>query len=129
MLQAKGYEAFLPTYRHRVKYNKNFDLPLFPSYVFCRIELSSRLPVITTPGVFSIVGNRPEPEPISEQEAEGVRRMLESGFMPIPGLIWCPDRWSHSSPVHCGVFRAWSSAQAMGNGWSFRSICFGALSL
>src|SRR5205085_4481438 len=42
MLHGKGYEAFLPTYSHRVKYNKNFDLPLFPSYVFCRIELSSR---------------------------------------------------------------------------------------
>ncbi|MGI8959268.1 MAG: transcription termination/antitermination protein NusG [Bryobacteraceae bacterium] len=84
ILQAKGYEAFLPTYCHRVKYNKSFELPLFPSYVFCRIELSNRLPVMMTPGIFSIVGNGPEPEPISENEVQGVRRMLESGFMPIP---------------------------------------------
>jgi transcription antitermination factor NusG len=84
VLQAKGYEAFLPTYTHRVKYNKNFELPLFPSYVFCRIELSTRLPVMMTPGVFSIVGNGLEPEPISEDEVQGVRRMLESGFTPIP---------------------------------------------
>jgi transcription termination/antitermination protein NusG len=84
MLQEKGYETFLPTYSHRVKYNKSFDLPLFPSYVFCRIELSSRLPVMRTPGVFSIVGNGAEPEPISEQELEEVRSMLDSGFKPIP---------------------------------------------
>lgn len=87
ILQSKGYEPFLPTYRHRVKYNKTFELPLFTSYVFCRIELSARLPVMTTPGVFSIVGNGPEPEAISEQELEGVRRMVQSGVaVPWPYL-------------------------------------------
>jgi transcription termination/antitermination protein NusG len=84
MLQAKGYEVFLPTYSHRVKYHKTFELPLFPSYVFCRLDLWKRLPVMTTPGVFSIVGNGPEPEPVSEQELEGVRRVLQSGLVPIP---------------------------------------------
>jgi transcription termination/antitermination protein NusG len=84
ILQAKGFEAFLPTYRHQVKYHKFFELPLFPSYVFCRVDLSKRLPIMMTPGVFSIVGNGPEPEAISEQEVQAVRRMLESGFMPIP---------------------------------------------
>jgi transcription antitermination factor NusG len=90
VLQGKGYDAFLPTYNHRVKYNKIFELPLFPGYVFCRIELSNRLPVMTTPGVFSIVGNGLEPEPICEHEIEGVRRMLDSGFVPIP--------WPYVSP-------------------------------
>jgi transcription antitermination factor NusG len=90
ILQGKGYEAFLPTYRHRVKNNKSFELPLFPGYVFCRIELSNRLPVMTTPGIFSIVGSGSEPEAICEHEVEGVRRMIESGFTPIP--------WSYLSP-------------------------------
>jgi transcription antitermination factor NusG len=90
MLRGKGHETFLPTYNHRVKYGKIFELPLFPGYVFCRIELSSRLPVMMTPGIFSIVGNGPEPEAICEQEIEGVRRMLESGFGPIP--------WPYLSP-------------------------------
>jgi transcription termination/antitermination protein NusG len=84
MLQGKGYETFLPTYSHRVKYNKAFELPLFPGYVFCRIELSNRLPVMATPGIFSIVGNGPKPEPIREHEVEGIRRMVESEFMLIP---------------------------------------------
>jgi transcription termination/antitermination protein NusG len=90
ILQGKGYEVFLPTYRHRVKNNKSFELPLFPGYVFCRIELSKRLPVMTTPGIFSIVGSGSEPEPIGEREIEGVRRMIESGLAPIP--------WSYLSP-------------------------------
>jgi transcription antitermination factor NusG len=84
ILERKGYEAFLPTYSHRAKYHKNFELPLFPSYVFCRIELSERLPIMTTPGVFSIVGNGPEPEAISEHEIQAVRRLTESGLMPVP---------------------------------------------
>lgn len=84
MLQGKGHEAFLPTYSHRVKYNKTFELPLFPGYVFCRIELSNRVPVLSTPGIFSILGNGPEPEAICEHEVEGIRRMLESELMPIP---------------------------------------------
>jgi transcription termination/antitermination protein NusG len=84
MLQGKGYETFLPKYSHRVKYNKAFDLPLFPGYVFCRIELSNRLPVMATPGIFSIVSNGSEPEPIPEHEVEGIRRMVESEFMAIP---------------------------------------------
>src|SRR3954451_5420291 len=78
VLQLKGYEAFLPTYRHRVKYNKTFELPLFPGYVFCRLDLSTRLSAMMTPGVFSIVGNGPEPEAISERQVEAVRLTIEA---------------------------------------------------
>jgi transcription antitermination factor NusG len=84
MLQGKGYEAFLPTYSHGAKYNKSFDLPLFPGYVFCRFEASSRLPVLTTPGVFSIAGNGLNPEPICEHEMEGLKRMLTANLTPVP---------------------------------------------
>jgi transcriptional antiterminator RfaH len=92
MLHGKGYEAFLPTYTHRVKHNKSFELPLFPGYVFCRIDLSSRLPVMMTPGIFSIVGNGPDPEPVCEHEMEGIRRMLESGFKPVPWPYLLPGQ-------------------------------------
>jgi transcription termination/antitermination protein NusG len=84
MLQAKGCDIFLPTYSHRVKYHKSFELPLFPSYVFCRLDVSRRLPIMTTSGVFSIVGNGPDPEAIPENEIETVRRMLQSGLEPRP---------------------------------------------
>jgi Transcription termination factor nusG len=46
----KGLESFLPLYkaRHRwVDRTKNLDLPLFPGYVFCRMDPHVRLPVMT----------------------------------------------------------------------------------
>lgn len=84
ILQGKGYEVFLPTYTHRVKYHKTFELPLFPSYVFCRMEAGSPLAVVSTPNVFSIVGSGKGPDPISEDEVQGIRRMIESGSGPMP---------------------------------------------
>lgn len=83
-LEGKGHDTLVPTYSHRVKYNKRFDLPLFPGYVLCRIDLANRLPVLTTPGVLFIVGMGPEPEPISEQELQQIVRLTESGLMPKP---------------------------------------------
>jgi transcriptional antiterminator NusG len=90
MLQGKGYEAFLPTYSHGTKHHKSFDLPLFPGYVFCRFEASNRLPVLTTPGVFSIAGSGLNPEPIREGEMEGLKRMLAANVTPVP--------WPYMSP-------------------------------
>ncbi len=77
----KGYEAFLPTYTNCHRY-KQFQLPLFPGYVFCRSELSKTLPLITTPGVCSIVGNGRQL--ISEEEIDAVRRVAAAGLTPCP---------------------------------------------
>ena len=85
ILQGKGYEIFLPTYTHRVKYSKTFELPLFPSYVFCRLDPQTPLPIISTPGVFSIISNAEGPAPISEHELDGLRRMLQATSMP---TVW-----------------------------------------
>jgi transcription antitermination factor NusG len=83
-LKGKGYESFLPTY-HKVRRNgKKFELPLFPGYVFCRAEPSNTLLVVTTPGVFSIVGKGQRPEPIPDVDIEGIMRMVDSG------LTLCP---------------------------------------
>ncbi|MBV9500455.1 MAG: hypothetical protein JO138_13875 [Acidobacteriaceae bacterium] len=77
----KGYEAFLPTYTKCHRYKK-FQLPLFPGYVFCRAELSNTLPLMTTPGVCSIVGSGRQP--ISDEEVGAVRRVAASGLTPCP---------------------------------------------
>jgi len=84
LLGGKGLETFLPTYRRHHKRSKHFDLPLFPGYVFCRCESSKMLPVVSTPGVFLIVGNGRTPEPISEVEIGSIRRMIGSGTDPCP---------------------------------------------
>lgn len=84
ILHGKGYETFCPTYKHRVKYHKSFEVPLFPGYVFCRLDLANRFPVISTPGIFSIVGKGAEPESICEEELAGIKRIVDANMMPRP---------------------------------------------
>jgi transcriptional antiterminator NusG len=78
-LESKGYEQFLPTYRkwdsHR---GAHLRRPLFPGYVFCRFDMTRRLPILTTPGVLSVIGFG-EPVPIPDTEIESVQAVLRSG--------------------------------------------------
>jgi transcription antitermination factor NusG len=56
------------------------ERPLFPGYVFCRLNPSERLvPVLTSPGVVSLIGSGKQPAPIPEVEIDAVRRLLASG--------------------------------------------------
>src|SRR4051812_47188984 len=80
MLEGRGYDAFLPTYSHRVQNRKVFQLPLFPGYVFCRLNAAKKSPVLTIPGVFSIVGKGSVPELIPQPDIEAIRRVVESGL-------------------------------------------------
>jgi transcription antitermination factor NusG len=92
VLQEKGFEEFLPLYRAKRQWSdrvKQLDLPLFPGYVFCRIDLGARLlPVVTTPGVLGIVSAGKYPIAVSDLEIEAVQTVLLSGLpaMPWPGL-------------------------------------------
>ena len=83
-LRCKGYESFLPTYVKVHRVSKKFELPLFPGYVFCRLEASNTLPVLTIPSVLSIIGTGRHPEPISELDMEGIKRVVASGLTPCP---------------------------------------------
>jgi transcription antitermination factor NusG len=84
-LEGKGYEQFLPVYRSRHRHARGYrevDLPLFPSYVFCRFDWTRRLPILQTTGVLSIVSNGPGPTPVEDREIENVRRVVESRLAP-----------------------------------------------
>ncbi len=88
-LTGKGYDAYLPVYKSRRKWSDRvveLNVPLFPGYLFCRFDVIRRLPVLTTPGVISIVSFGREPQPISEPEIEAVRTVLLSGALAEP----CP---------------------------------------
>lgn len=86
-LRGKGYNEFLPLYRHpyrtaeRVRYA---DLPLFPTYVFGRFDPSYRLPILTIPGVFSIVGIGNVPLPVDEAEIRGIQALTEARLAVTP---------------------------------------------
>ena len=82
-LVSKGYETFLPTYQTERRWSdriKRLARPLFPGYTFCWFDAGRRLPVLTTPGVMSIVGPGKWPSPVAESELEAVRSMVNSGL-------------------------------------------------
>ncbi len=87
----KGYEALAPTYRKRHIYgsrSKEAELPLFPGYVFCCVNVSKRLPVLMTPGVIQFVGAGRSPLPIDETEIASLRQAILAGapLQPFPFL-------------------------------------------
>lgn len=83
LLTQKGYETFMPTRlpapdgRGRMKR----VIPLFPGYLFCRIDMGSREAcVVTTPGVIRILGHGGHPVSIPEVQVADVRRVSGSGL-------------------------------------------------
>jgi transcription antitermination factor NusG len=82
-LAGKGYHEYLPLYHSRRTWSdrsKDLDLPLFPGYLFCRFDVQNRLPILTTPGVISIVGIGKNPVAISNEEIEAIQTMIRSGL-------------------------------------------------
>ncbi len=83
VLSYKGYDYYLPTYKSKKRWSDRVvesDRPLFPGYVFCRFDPKLRLPILTTPGVVSVVGFGNEPAPIEDMEIEAVQAVLRSGL-------------------------------------------------
>ncbi len=84
----KGLESFVPLYRARRQWTdrrQSVELPLFPGYVFCRFAYASRLPVLNTPGVTSVVGFSNVPAPVAEEEIDRIRAIHASG---LPAKPW-----------------------------------------
>lgn len=86
-LEEKGYEVFLPTYTATRRWSdrvKSVTLPLFPSYIFCRFDINTRLPILITPGVNFVVGSGKSPVAVDEAELSAIRHVLESGVATQP---------------------------------------------
>lgn len=87
LLSGKGYQAFLPTFKVRKRWNGKFreiDAPLFPGYVFCQFDAQKRLPILVTPGVLAVVGRGRTPLPVDESELLSIRTVVSSGFRAEP---------------------------------------------
>jgi transcription termination/antitermination protein NusG len=100
-LEGRGLDHYLPLYRSFHRSGGRMQpvmLPLFPGFVFCSFDISNRLPVLTIPGVGSIVCIGRAPAAISESELEAVQRMacsdlnVASHQVLVPGEDVCIDR-------------------------------------
>ncbi|MGC2657082.1 MAG: UpxY family transcription antiterminator [Bryobacteraceae bacterium] len=81
-LASKGYQQYLPLYVQRRQWSDravDTRLPLFPGYVFCRFDPKCRTPILSTPGVFAIVGFGNEPAPIPDEEIDAIETVLKFG--------------------------------------------------
>jgi len=90
-LRNKGYDSFLPMRRRehlRRKTIAHREEPLFPGYVFCRLDDVRKPRVVTTPGVIRIVGYGKVPAAIDVDEIFSLRKIAESNIptQPMPGL-------------------------------------------
>ena len=86
-LVSKGYEGFLPLYRHRSKWSdriKEIELPLFSGYMFCRFDVNKRLPILITPGVVQVVGIGRVPHPVTDEEIMALQSIVISGLQAEP---------------------------------------------
>jgi transcription antitermination factor NusG len=90
-LVAKGYENFLPLYRRRSRWSdriKVVELPLFDGYLFCKMDVTKRLPLLKTPNVIGVVGIAKNPVPVDEKEIKDIFALVlaEAGAEPCPYL-------------------------------------------
>jgi len=87
LLENAGYQCFLPISKYMRRWSdrmKEVEVPLFPGYLFCRMNPHNRLPVLMTPGVIQIVGAGKTPIPVEEEEIAAIQRAGKSGLSTMP---------------------------------------------
>jgi transcription antitermination factor NusG len=81
LLARKGFEILLPIYRSVRRWkdrNKTIFLPLFPCYLFVRTDLSRKIDILRTAGVFQLVESGGCACPIPECDIEAIKRVVHS---------------------------------------------------
>src|ERR1700692_745963 len=91
-LDFAGIETFLPTYESsrtwKNRQKVTVELPLFPTYLFVRIDQADRASVLRTPGVKRLVGNSREPLSLPDREVEFLRtNIMQQKAEPYADLI------------------------------------------
>jgi len=87
----RSIEAFLPSHKCWRRWSdrkKLVDLPLFPSYVFMRVDENERGRAVQAPGLLWFVHNSFGPVKVEDAELSAIRSLTESGlqFDPMPNV-------------------------------------------
>jgi len=80
LLTIKGIESYLPLQKLSRKWSDRYkviELPLFSCYVFVKIALKDRLPVLQTDGVVKLVTFKNIPATIPDSQIQAVKLILE----------------------------------------------------
>jgi transcription antitermination factor NusG len=81
-IKNRGFEEFVPLYSTKRKWSdriREVKAPLFPGYVFARLDPHNRFPILSVPGVVGIVSFAKQPIPIPDVEIDAVRLVLQTG--------------------------------------------------
>lgn len=108
LLENSGFECCLPINKSVRRWSdrvKEIEVPLFPGYLFCRMNPNDRLPVLMTPGVVQIVGSGKTPIAVEEHEIAAIRRVEKSGLLATP---WPYLRVGHTARIEEGPLRGLS---------------------
>jgi transcriptional antiterminator NusG len=93
ILRSKGYEQFLPLCNFDTKPKRSIatikDRPLFPGYLFCKFNAEAREPISTTPGVIRVLSHGLDPIPVSDEEIDNIRALVNSGYPATPWPFVC----------------------------------------
>jgi transcription antitermination factor NusG len=105
LLENLGYECLLPVSKYSRHWSdriKEVEIPLFPGYLFCRMDPHNRLPVLMTPGVIQIVGVGKTPVPVEEEEIAAIQRVVKNGISTMP---WPYLQIGHVARIEEGPLR------------------------
>jgi transcription antitermination factor NusG len=86
-LRGKLIETFLPLYRSDKRWKngqQSGSLPLFPGYLFVRIDIKRPLPVLQTSGVSRFVSFGLKPAAITDDEIKHLETAVSKGVNALP---------------------------------------------
>jgi transcription antitermination factor NusG len=81
-LRSKQIETFLPLYRSARRWKNGqtgVELPMFPGYLFVRIDIQEQLPVLQTAGVAQFVGFGRKPVALPDEEIRQLAAAMARG--------------------------------------------------
>ena len=80
-MDVHAIEHFLPVTKNKRRWKNGCSViveePLFPGYLFVRIDRSERTQVLSVPGVHSIVGTGKDPIALPQFEIEALRKSVD----------------------------------------------------
>ncbi len=98
-LQRCGVEPYVPLVLRRRQWAdrvRHVEFPLFPGYVFARFAITDLVRVLRCPPVVQVVHVDGRPLPVSQEELDGVRRLVETarrlGIEPHPADFFEPGQ-------------------------------------